>query len=49
MLVLVDTENTSDQFITRLAVDMVIYRDLHGWISSRIYGLVDIHLKVEHL
>ena len=37
---LVGTENTSEQFITRLAVDMEIYGDLHGWISNlcHIYG-----------
>ena len=37
---LVGTENTSEQFITRLAVDMDIYGDLHGWISNfcHIYG-----------
>ena len=40
VLMLVDTENTSDQFITRLAVDMNIHGDLHGWISNffHIYG-----------
>ena len=37
---LVDTENTNDQFITRLAVDMDNHGDLHGWISyfCHIYG-----------
>ena len=29
---LVDTDNTSDQFITRLVVDMDIYEDLHGCV-----------------
>ena len=35
---LVDTENTSDQLITRLAVDMDIHGDLHGWIHRRRNG-----------
>ena len=37
---LVDTENTSDQFISRLAVYINIHGDLYGWISNfcHIYG-----------
>ena len=44
---LVDTENTSDQFITRLDVDMDIHGDLHGMDGYRIFvismDMVDIH------
>ena len=44
---LVDTENTSDQFITRLDVDMNIHGDLHDMDGYRIFviymDMLDIH------
>ena len=47
---LVGTENTSEQFITRLAVDTDNHGDLHG-DGYRIFvismDMVDILLKVE--
>ena len=47
---LVNTENTIVQFITKLAMDMDNHGDLHGWISIFVISMdmVDIHLKVEY-
>ena len=47
---LVGTENTSEKFITRLAVDMDIYGDLHDGYRIFVISMVmlDIHLKVEY-
>ena len=51
---LVGTKNTSEQFITKLAVNMDIYGKLEiSMDGNRIFNIsmdmVDIHLKVEYL